>query len=192
MKTIYFATTNKAKIKTLNEDLLGLNIKIEPIKIDLPEPRSDETEHIASEKVLFAYGIIKKPVIAQDGGFYIDSLNGFPKAFVNFAIETIGIEGILKLLHGKERYCEFRDTLAFFDGKMKKPKLFTSISRGRISDRPFGKMNEWNWGELHKVFIPEGWDKTFCQMTKAEIESWRGDKRQDWLGNKFVKWLRNR
>jgi len=67
----------------------------------LPEPRSDDLREIAKEKVLFAYKKIRKPCIVLDFGFYIHSLNGFPKAFVNFVLETIGIEDILKLVDGK-------------------------------------------------------------------------------------------
>ena len=36
--------------------------------------------------------------MAMDADFCIDALNGFPKAFVNFALDTIGVEGILKLM----------------------------------------------------------------------------------------------
>ena len=43
-----------------------------------------------------AYKIVKKPCISMDAGFWIDELNGFPKAFVNFSLETVGINGILK------------------------------------------------------------------------------------------------
>jgi len=44
---------------------------------------------------------VKKPCIALDTDFRIDELNGFPRAFVNFSLETIGVEGMLKLMEGK-------------------------------------------------------------------------------------------
>lgn len=48
---------------------------------------------------------------------FIHELNGFPRAYVNHALDTIGIEGILKLMKGvANRYCEFRSCLAFYDG----------------------------------------------------------------------------
>ena len=45
-----------------------------------------------------AYRLVNKPCIALDCGFWIDELNGFPRAFVNFALNTIGIDGMLKLM----------------------------------------------------------------------------------------------
>ena len=68
------------------------------------------SKYISKYKVMEAYKIINKPCISLDCGFWIDELNGFPKAFVNFALETIKIEGILKLMEGKEnRKCRRHD-----------------------------------------------------------------------------------
>lgn len=54
----------------------------------------------------------------MDTDFRIDELNGFPRAFVNFSLDTIGISGILKLMEGKEnRKCAFNECLAYYDGK---------------------------------------------------------------------------
>ena len=64
-----------------------------------------------------AYEIVKKPCMAMDTDFKIDELNGFPRAFVNFSLETLGIEGILKLMEDKEnRKCAFNECLAYYDG----------------------------------------------------------------------------
>ena len=54
----------------------------------------------------------------MDTDFRIDELNGFPRAFVNFSLDTIGISGILKLMENKEnRSCAFNECLAYHDGK---------------------------------------------------------------------------
>ena len=71
---------------------------------DMNEPRSDDVKYISKFKVLEAYKLVNKPCISQDSGFWIDELNGFPKAFINFVLETIGIKGILKLMEGKKNY----------------------------------------------------------------------------------------
>ena len=39
--------------------------------------------------------------MALDTDFRIEELNGFSRAFVNFSLDTIGINGILKLMEGK-------------------------------------------------------------------------------------------
>lgn len=191
MKKIYFATTNKKKIASINQYLNGV-VKVISVDMEIPESRADETNIIAEEKVIYAFKHINKPCIAQDGGFYIDSLNGFPRAFVNFAMETIGIKGILKLLEGKDRVCEFRDTLAYMDDKLKKPLLFETITRGTLTTEPRGKLNKHNLSDLHKIFIPFGENKTLAEMEEKEIEKWRKTIQADWYGNKFAKWIKNK
>ncbi len=156
MFRLYFATTNKGKIASLTRDLAGLPVELLPVAMEIPEIRSDETSEIARGKAAFAYGHLTQPCMAQDGGFYIPSLNGFPKAYVNFALATIGLEGILSLVEGKDRQCEFRDTLAYMDAQTNEPVLFTAVTRGTLADSPRGELKPYHWGELHKIFIPEG------------------------------------
>ena len=100
---IYYATTNKGKVNSLQRDLESIDFTIEQVDMEIPEPRSSDVKEIAHDKVLYAFERIQKPVVALDAGFYIESLNGFPKAFVNFALETIGNEGLLKLVEEKDR-----------------------------------------------------------------------------------------
>ena len=189
MNKIYFATTNKGKIDSLNKDFEGTSIKIVPVEIEIPEPRSDETKIIAEKKVKYAFAHIKKPCCSLDGGFYIPSLNGFPKAYVNFALATIGIEGILKLIEGKDRSCYFVDTLAYLDKTSKEPVFFESIAKGVLAKEPLGKLQPHNWGELHKIFIPQGHTKTFAQMSAEEYYGWRKEISEEREGKKFAKWI---
>ena len=142
---LYFASANKGKINSLQRDFAELDIDFRIAEMEIPEIRSEETAEIATKKVEYAYEKLKQPCIAQDGGFYIPALNGFPNAFVNCALETIGIEGILKLLEGKERRCEFRDTIAFIDKKIEEPVLFTAITRGTIAESPRGELQDYHW-----------------------------------------------
>ncbi len=189
MRKIYFATTNKAKIKSLENDLKKLGIKVEPVNMEIPEIRADETRDVAREKVIYAHNKIKKPCVAQDGGFYISSLNGFPKSYAKFAVNTIGIEGILKLIEGKERNCEFRDTFAYFEKSLEKPVLFEAITRGTIAKEPGGEIKKRHWSELHKIFIPESAQKTFSEMTLLEMNKYRNNG-NEWCGVKLAKWLK--
>jgi len=123
---IYFATTNKGKVQSLERDLGKHNISVIQKPIELIEPRSSDVQEIAQSKIQQAYPQINNPTIVIDAGFYIDSLNGFPRAFVNFTLDTIGIEGIVKLVDGKPRDCEFRECLAYMDQSLQEPKYFIS------------------------------------------------------------------
>ena len=116
MNEIVFVTHNKGKIASASRQLNGVNFKV--FEYDLEEPRSDDIKEIATAKVKQAYEIVKRPCIALDTDFRIDELNGFPRAFVNFSLETIGVQGILKLMENKKnRKCAFNECLAYHDGK---------------------------------------------------------------------------
>ena len=113
---IVFVTHNTGKIKSAEKYFK--NLKFKTCKYELDEPRSDDIKEIATAKVKQAYEIVKRPCIALDTDFRIEALNGFPRAFVNFTLETIGINGILKLMEGQEdRTCAFNECLAYHDGK---------------------------------------------------------------------------
>ena len=99
MGEIVFVTHNKGKIASANKQLEGVNFKV--FEYELEEPRSDDIKYISKYKVMEAYKLVNKPCISLDCGFWIDELDGFPRAFVNFTLDTIGIEGILKLMDGK-------------------------------------------------------------------------------------------
>ena len=113
---IVFVTHNTGKIKSAERYFN--NLKFTTFNYELDEPRSDDIKEIATAKVKQAYEIVKRPCIALDTDFRIDELNGFPRAFVNFSLDTIGISGILKLMENKKnRSCAFNECLAYHDGK---------------------------------------------------------------------------
>jgi len=163
----------------------GVTIVKKPI--DLPEPRTAEIRTIAEQKARYAYTYIKDPLIVEDSGFFIDYLNGFPRAFVNFALETIKIEGLLRLVEGKPRTCEFRQCLVY-TSPLIYPGLqcFESVSPGTLAERPRGDISAW---DLHQIFIPEGHNKTISEMTPKEREQYRAAKSKDHY-MQFAEWLR--
>jgi XTP/dITP diphosphohydrolase len=192
VKQIYFATKNKGKVSTVGKDLAEYGVELVQAPLDLPEPRTDDLEKIAREKVLFAFEKIEKPCIALDAGFYVHSLNGFPKTFVNFALETIGVEGILRLIAGKPRDCAFRNCLAYMDGSLSKPLFFESAVNGLLSETRKGERKDYFWSDLFFVFVPEGESKTLAEMTPEEYHEWREKRLEDSMSHKFGKWISKR
>ncbi len=165
---INYVTTNKGKVHSLQRHLDVYGIIVIQKAVDLPEPRSDDVQVIAENKAYTAFEIIKEPLVVLDAGFYIDSLNGFPRAFVNFALDTIGLDGILKLVEGKERTSEFKHSLAYIDGELDEPIFFNSSVKGRIADNVRGKKQDHLWSDLGLIFIPEHSEKTLGEMTPKE------------------------
>src|SRR3989338_4293686 len=181
MKKITFVTSNQGKYLSAKNFLRKYEIGVIQKNLEIPESRGS-IENIAVQKARYAYKILKKPLIAMDAGFFIFSLNGFPKMFTNFVIETIGVEGITKLIKGKNRNCEFREALCYCDNLRKKPKLFERIVRGTIAKKPQGKVKWYHCSKLVLIFIPEGKKKTMAEMTKREFMNFRkrADKNSHW------------
>ncbi|MFB6075795.1 MAG: non-canonical purine NTP pyrophosphatase [Candidatus Aenigmatarchaeota archaeon] len=189
MKEIYFATSNEGKVKTLKKSFSDFDIDIVHEPFDFDEPRSENLRRIAKQKVLDAYREIHNPTLAQDAGFYINSLNGFPKTLVNHSLETIGMEGILKLLEGKDRKCEFKNCLAYFQKDFEEPKYFESTVKGSISAEKRGKIPDYAWSKLFLIFIPEGREKTLAEMSRREFKDWRSERRKHSFTTKSAEWI---
>ena len=184
MKEIIFVTHNKGKIASAQNRLKNTNLKI--FEYDLEEPRSDDIKYISKYKVMEGYNLVKKPCISLDSGFWIDELDGFPKAFVNFALDTIGIDGILKLMEGKEnRKCRFTECLSYYDGK--ELHQFMGKHEGNLSEKIQGQDRDAKWSDLWYIFKPYGYDKTLAEMSDEERDNRKRIESIDAFGE-FAKW----
>ena len=182
---IVFVTHNKGKIASAQNYLK--KVKLVPYDFELDEPRSDDLNEIATAKVKQAYEIVKKPCIAQDSGFYIDALNGFPKTFVNFSMDTIGVDGFLKLMDGVEdRKCAFKECLAYFDGK--EVKYFYGLHEGTVATEKAGVSRKEKWSDLWYIFKPKNFDITLAEMNEIEREERRKTDGSVSAINSFAKW----
>lgn len=165
MDEIVFVTHNKGKIASASKQLEGVNFKV--FEYELEEPRSDDIKYISKFKVMEAYKLVNKPCISLDCGFWIDELDGFPRAFVNFTLDTIGIEGILKLMEGKEnRSCRFTECLSYYDGN--ELQQFMGKHEGTLSNEILGNDTDKKWSNLWYIYKPYGYDITLAQMTDEE------------------------
>ncbi len=170
MEEIVFVTHNKGKAKSAEKYFN--NLKFITYDFELDEPRSDHIKEIATAKVKQAYEIVKRPCIALDAGFFIDELNGFPKAFINFSLYTIGINGILKLMEGKKnRKCRFEECLAYHDGK--EIHYFYGKHTGNLATKIQGIDREEKWSDLWYIFKPNHFEKTLAEMDSIEREERR-------------------
>lgn len=176
MNEIVFVTHNRGKIASAQRILKSARIRI--FEYDLDEPRSDDIDFISRRKVGQAYALVKTPCISLDTGFFIDALNGFPRAFVNFALDTIGIEGILKLMEGEtDRACRFVECLSYHDGTT--IHQFHGLREGTLSTQILGADSPVKWSDLWYIFCPGHHTRTIAQLSDAERERYLAEESTD-------------
>lgn len=172
MKKITYVTGNWAKITSAKQKLEPLGFEIDNIKIECPEIQNDSTEEIAKFSAKWASEQLKCDVLKNDTGFYVEGLKGFPGPYTHYADDTIGEDGILKLLEGNpNRNAYFIEVMAYCPYKGE-PVTFKSITRGKIATEKSGTYG-WSWDF---IFIPEGKDKTLGNYPDEErFNLWNND-----------------
>jgi XTP/dITP diphosphohydrolase len=146
----------------------------------LTEIQSDFLVEIAMEKSKYAFEKISKPIIVEDDGLFIDELNGFPGQYSSYSFNTIGNDGILKLLvNSKSRTAYFKSVFVFYDGKIM--QNFLGDIKGKITHRPLGN----GWG-YDPIFIPDGSEFTFAQLQEQNRKANYSHRTQ--ALKKFAEW----
>jgi len=153
---LFFASSNNHKYQEAKKILDVFGIKLGFFKIDLEEIQSNSLKDIASKKAINAFSKLKKPLIIEDDGLFIDSLNGFPGPYSSYVFKTIGNEGILNLLKNN-RNAKFISIITFYDKKIL--QSFEAKLDGTISKSQKGK----GWG-YDPIFVPKNSKKTFAEM----------------------------
>ena len=98
---ITLVTGNWAKVAIAKEHLEPLGFEIDNEKMDTTEIQADSIEEVAAYSAKEASEKLKCAVVKNDTGIMIDALNGFPAAYTHYAQDTIGMDGIIKLMEGK-------------------------------------------------------------------------------------------
>jgi XTP/dITP diphosphohydrolase len=170
MKLI-FASNNQHKIDEL-KNFAGKEIEIVSLKeagidIHIPEPH-DTLEANASEKSWTIYKLTGEPCFSEDTGLEIEALNGEPGVkSARYAGDDRSFKNnIEKVLHKLEnienRTARFRTIISLIiDGK---ETQFEGICNGKIQKECTGTEG---FG-YDPVFIPDGSDRSFAQMTIEE------------------------
>jgi len=177
---VLFVSSNKNKFYEAKNILAKNKINLGLFKSTLKEIQADSLKEIAAQKVDEAYRRIHKPVIIEDAGLFIDSLNGFPGPFSAYVFKTIGNSGILRLVKSN-RKAKFQSVVAYCDNKYG-VILFDAKVEGKISRTTKGK----GWG-YDPIFIPQGQSKTFAMLPNKNEVSHRYKalkKFSNWFANK--------
>ena len=181
---VLFLTSNKNKVIEANQTLSELGYEVEQFLIngvapEIIEPQSSQIEIVSEYKIQQALELISGTnfenyaLLVEDSGLFIECLNDFPGVFSSYFFETIGNQGIIKLLANEaNRDAEYRAySILYRDGK-----YFHALGKcmGRISNEVKGS----NGFGYDPVFIPNSGDgRTFGEMEDYEkvSKSHRGE-----------------
>ena len=180
LSDVLFASSNTNKYEEAKKILAEFDIELDFFQTDLVEIQDDSLAKIAVQKALNAYDKCKKPVIIEDDGLFIESLSGFPGPYSSYIFNTIGNNGILKLM-GDNRDAQFVAIIAFCDSS-NEPTLFESRVAGTISKN----IQDGGWG-YDPIFIPEKQNKTYAELTNKNKLSHRYESLK-----KFASWFNSK
>lgn len=164
-RLVFFATGNLHKFNEARKVLAEYSMSVAMLRIEVSEIQDDDIENIAKAAALDAARRSLLLVIVEDAGLFVDGLNGFPGPYSKYVYQTIGKEGVVKLLQNREdrRAC-FKSVVAFCSPRTV-PRCFHGVVEGRITEEIRGSSG---FG-FDPVFEPvEKPGKTFAEMTVEE------------------------
>ncbi len=171
MDTLIFATNNQHKVDEIRL-VLGNNFHIVTLKeagiaIDIPEPH-DTLEANASEKSKVIHQLTQKNCFSEDTGLEVEALNGEPGVkSARYAGEgrsfDNNIEKLLSRLSAHtNKKARFKTVISLIYNNSE--YLFEGICQGVIIQDQRGR----NGFGYDPVFVPDGSNQTFAEMTMEE------------------------
>lgn len=189
IKEIVYVTSNPGKIHSLQTVLDTVGISVIPHTLEnLEEIQANTAQEVAGHKARTAYAIVRKPLVVQDSAFIIPSRNGFPGPYTKYILETVGVEGLLRLIGEEETPCAFEESLVYKDAFSL--ESFTTLVEGTLITQKRGLEKSHATSPLWQVFIPKGQEKTLAEMSEEELISWRNARETQHYGLKLISWLK--
>lgn len=168
MKKIKFITSNKHKVAEIGLILKDYDVELEQVNIDYPENKEDSVEEVAKKAAKNLAEELGDSVIVEDTGIFFNAYNNFPGAHPKFIMDTIGFEGIFRLLEGKDRSFKCETVIAYCEPSGE-PILFIGEMTGEVINEVV------NLGAdtmpYNHILVPAGWKKTVAEMNEEEKAS---------------------
>lgn len=172
MDRFCIATNNRHKLEEI-QDIIGADVDLVSLADvgcfeELPETQST-LEGNSLQKAEHVFQNYKVPCFADDTGLEVEALNGEPGVYsARYAGEhknsDDNIDLLLKKLHNSSnRKARFRTVITLV-GFHEQPVTFEGIVDGTIINERRGASG---FG-YDPVFLPEGYTKTFAEMTLQE------------------------
>lgn len=170
---VCFATNNLHKLEEVIDAVAAEKIQIVSLaeigcKEELPETR-DTLEGNSLQKAEYVLGKYDVPCFADDTGLEVAALNGAPGVYsARYAGPERNSDDNIQLVLDRlgdndSRQAQFRTVITLI-GVESRPLLFEGVVKGSITKARRGASG---FG-YDPVFMPDGFDRTFAEMTLAE------------------------
>jgi XTP/dITP diphosphohydrolase len=145
------------------EEARRMGFAVEQRALELLEPQALDPEEVVEAKARAAFARLRTPVLVEDSGLAVAAWGGFPGALVKWMEETVGLEGIARMLDPfPDRRATAVCVVASFDGKQL--RLGRGESAGSIAPAPRGARG-FGWD---RIFVPAAETRTFAEMEPDE------------------------
>lgn len=162
MTKLSFITSNPDKYREMKAFFEENELELDWTRVSLPELQADTLEEVVIHSLSQFNG---DSVFVEDAGVFIDALGGFPGVYSRYVYDTVGNEGILKLMEGVEnRSARFEAVIGFKPLDGGDIKLFKGVVKGFVSLSPKGGKG---FG-YDPIFTPEGFKKTFGEDERVK------------------------
>jgi XTP/dITP diphosphohydrolase len=159
-----FVTTNEHKRREVQQ-ILG--VALEGADLNLPEIQAIDPAEVVLEKARVAreaLGDTGLPVLVEDSGLLVNAWGGFPGALTKWVMQSVGNEGLLRMLAPEEDRSATAVCVVALAGTEGEVRTFRGEVRGTVAESPRG---EGGFG-YDPVFVP-GWsEETYAEMGEAK------------------------
>ena len=177
---ITFITGNEHKVKEAENIFKDYDIELEHIDLGYDELQGT-LEEVALSGAKYASRKLDRPVIVEDAGLFIKALKGFPGTYSHYVQDTLGNQGILKLMEDvSDRYAEFRSVIGYC-APNSEPKTFLGKVEGEIAVEERGDLGF----AFDPLFYVPSEGKTFGELTTEEKNQFSHRKNSLM---KFIEW----
>jgi XTP/dITP diphosphohydrolase len=163
--SLTFVSGNQSKYLEYVTLLRIADLKLSEIAVT--EPQSMNLELLVHAKIQeIKKKLPDKPFFVEHTGLIIDAWKGLPGGLTQAFMDTVGNNGICKMMHAyknEERSARAKVVIGYYH-ESSGEQTFEGEANGHIAPEPQGTHN-FGWDP---IFIPEGSDETFAEMTLDE------------------------
>jgi non-canonical purine NTP pyrophosphatase (RdgB/HAM1 family) len=190
MKKITFVSTNREKAKVLEKCVAAVGYEVERLELPIIEPQGSTLEAVSLDKARQAFAYFEEPLVVEDSGLCVDGLAGFPGPVTKYALESIGVAGLLRLSRElPSRTCRFVGALVYVDEDGTPHTFVDKQAVGTLVQEADATRCSDAWSPLWSIFIPEGATTPLSSLSPAERDALWARWQSHSVYAQFARWL---